>query len=138
MIEEKGNVEKKETPPAASPKREKRPAMKSKTESALASVEELAKESGLKPWETAGLLQAVGWTADKRVDAQTFALALEAFRTRPQGGGKCDRQNEFWKRQKNIGQPHQQFVQRTAEITGQDPDDQTYRCADAAHQNCDD
>lgn len=57
-------------------------------ETKLFPVEEIAKKKGVKSWETAGLVQAVGWLPGKQVTAGEFDLALSRFRKRPQGGGR--------------------------------------------------
>ncbi|MBI4621042.1 MAG: hypothetical protein HY739_12925 [Desulfobacterales bacterium] len=61
---------------------------KKKIEEDLKPVEDLAEEAELKPWETAGLARAAGWTEGKQVTKNEFDSAVSAFRCRPQGGGR--------------------------------------------------
>jgi hypothetical protein len=53
-------------------------------------VETLAEEMNLASWETAGLMQAAGWSQGKAVTKATFVKALDNFRNRPQGGGRIE------------------------------------------------
>ncbi len=56
----------------------------------LQPVEDLAKEHGIKSWELAGPMRAAGWAAGKQVTKTRFQQALNAFRHRPQGGGRIN------------------------------------------------
>lgn len=54
----------------------------------LQPVTELAAAAGVRPWELAGLMRAAGWAEGKQCSPSVFSLGLNAFRNRPQGGGR--------------------------------------------------
>jgi hypothetical protein len=51
-------------------------------------VEDLAADLNVSPPVLAGLCRAKGWASGKQVTQAEFAAALEAFQTRPLGGGR--------------------------------------------------
>jgi hypothetical protein len=54
----------------------------------LKPYEALAAEAGLAVWEKAALARSAGWAPGKSLTPAEFDAALNAFRSRRQGGGK--------------------------------------------------
>lgn len=59
---------------------------KTSAEAGLKKVSDLAEAKQLATWQTAALLRAQGWTGDKLVTETEFDQALNALKSRGQGG----------------------------------------------------
>jgi hypothetical protein len=59
-----------------------------KPSATLFDVETLAGKHNLPGWETAALMRSARWAPGKQVSEDDFTIALDKFRSRPQGGGR--------------------------------------------------